>query len=117
MSLFVLDSILSVRNKNKSDSSLGKAGAEVTTEVTYVGSPAPAHLSRTNARNTLNGKPMLDQSWPHSAVASSRQRKSYCDSSTVSHIDIYALTKLLFLTSCSKTVLLHINLHILYFKD
>ncbi|EFO26936.2 DIX domain-containing protein [Loa loa] len=76
------DSILSVRNKNKSDSSLGKAGAEVTTEVTYVGSPAPAHLSRTSARNTLSGKAMLDQSWPHSTVVSSGQRKSFCDSST-----------------------------------
>ncbi|KAL3995060.1 DIX domain family protein [Acanthocheilonema viteae] len=76
------DSILSVRNKNKSDSSLGKAGAEVTTEVTYVGSPAPAHLSRTNARNTLSGKAVLDQSWPHSAVISGGQRKSYCESST-----------------------------------
>uniref|UniRef100_A0A0R3RYH1 DIX domain-containing protein n=1 Tax=Elaeophora elaphi TaxID=1147741 RepID=A0A0R3RYH1_9BILA len=76
------DSILSVRNKNKSDSSLGKAGAEVTTEVTYVGSPAPAHPSRTSARNTLSGKTMLDQSWPYPTVASSGQRKSFCDSST-----------------------------------
>lgn len=84
---FVLDSILSVRNQNKSDSSLGKAGAEVTTEVTYVGSPAPAHLSRTSARNALSGKTMLDQSWPHSTIVSSGQRKSFCDSSTVGHID------------------------------
>ncbi|VDK75933.1 unnamed protein product [Litomosoides sigmodontis] len=76
------DSILSVRSKNKSDSSLGKAGAEVTTEVTYVGSPALAHLSRTSARNALGGKAMLEQSWSHSAVASSEQRKSYCDNST-----------------------------------
>uniref|UniRef100_A0A8R1Y7J1 DIX domain-containing protein n=1 Tax=Onchocerca volvulus TaxID=6282 RepID=A0A8R1Y7J1_ONCVO len=76
------DSILSVRNKNKSDSSLGKAGAEVTTEVTYVGSPAPAHLSRTNARNTFSGKAMLDQSWPQPTVISNGQRKSFCESST-----------------------------------
>ncbi|VDK84158.1 unnamed protein product [Onchocerca ochengi] len=76
------NSILSVRNKNKSDSSLGKAGAEVTTEVTYVGSPAPAHLSRTNARNTLSGKAMLDQSWPQPTVISNGQRKSFCESST-----------------------------------
>ncbi|VDO80385.1 unnamed protein product, partial [Onchocerca flexuosa] len=80
--LLHLDSILSVRNKNKSDSSLGKAGAEVTTEVTYVGSPAPAHLSRTNARNTLSGKVMLDQSWPQPTVTSNVQRKSFCESST-----------------------------------
>ncbi|VDM07774.1 unnamed protein product [Wuchereria bancrofti] len=76
------DSILSVRNKNKSDSSLGKAGAEVTTEVTYVGSPAPAHLSRTSVRNTLGGKAIFDQSWPHSTITSSEQRKSFCGSST-----------------------------------
>uniref|UniRef100_A0A915Q0L0 DIX domain-containing protein n=1 Tax=Setaria digitata TaxID=48799 RepID=A0A915Q0L0_9BILA len=75
-------SILSVRSKNKSDSSLGKAGAEVTTEVTYVGSPAPAHLSRTSARNRASGKIILDQSWPQSTVISSGQRKSFCDSST-----------------------------------
>lgn len=75
----VVDSILSVRGTNKSDSSLGKAAAEVTTEVTYVGSPAPAHLSRVSARSTLNG--VLDQSWPLSAVASSGlpQRNSFCD--------------------------------------
>lgn len=65
---------------------MGRAGAEVTTEVTYVGSPALAHLSRISARNALGGKATFEQSWPHSAVASSEQRKSYCDNSTVGHI-------------------------------
>ncbi|MCP9264051.1 Segment polarity protein dishevelled-like protein DVL-3 [Dirofilaria immitis] len=71
------DSILPAHNKNKSDSSLGKAGAEVTTEVTYVGSPAPAHLPRTNVRNPFNGKVMLEQSWPQPTVTSNGQRKAF----------------------------------------
>ncbi|VDN07018.1 unnamed protein product [Thelazia callipaeda] len=109
------DSILSVRNKNKSDSSLGKAGAEVTTEVTYVGSPAPAHLCRVTARN-MNEKLAFDQSWQVSAHTSNEQRKSLCDNSTNDYASVMGpdvIDSTLLTSSCTETSTLKLCPHTL----
>uniref|UniRef100_A0A914ZM14 Segment polarity protein dishevelled n=1 Tax=Parascaris univalens TaxID=6257 RepID=A0A914ZM14_PARUN len=87
------DSILSVRSINHSDGSNGKTGAEATTEVTYVGSPAPQVGTRPAVRNCndsgipaplLNNKvpAEIDQTWPVSPITvyGPTQRRQDCDS-------------------------------------
>ncbi|MFH4976206.1 hypothetical protein AB6A40_002915 [Gnathostoma spinigerum] len=83
------DSILSVRNNNTTDSSSGKTGAEATTEVTYVGSPAPAIPVRPNKCNgnvrqppATNVSTMIDQTWPLSPITvyGPPPRRSDCES-------------------------------------
>lgn len=80
------DSILSVRNTNHSSSSNGKTGAEATTEVTYVGSPAPALPPRVGLRPCNNGGPKMppeiDQTWPLSPITvyGPAQRRNDCES-------------------------------------
>ncbi|VDM44643.1 unnamed protein product [Toxocara canis] len=86
------ESILSVRSNNHSDSSNGKTGAEATTEVTYVGSPAPPLAPRLAVRNcnnattaplTSNKMPAdMEQTWPVSpiTVCGPTQRRKDCDS-------------------------------------
>uniref|UniRef100_A0A0N5AS47 Segment polarity protein dishevelled-like protein DVL-3 n=1 Tax=Syphacia muris TaxID=451379 RepID=A0A0N5AS47_9BILA len=81
------ESILSMRNTNKSNSSNGKAETEFTTEVTYVGSPAPALPPRVGLRNFNNASHKLpgdaDETWPLSPitnVCNPTRRKSGCES-------------------------------------
>uniref|UniRef100_A0A9J2PQN6 Uncharacterized protein n=1 Tax=Ascaris lumbricoides TaxID=6252 RepID=A0A9J2PQN6_ASCLU len=87
------DSILSVRSINHSDGSNGKTGAEATTEVTYVGSPAPQAAARLAVRNCndsgmppppINNKmpAEIDQTWPVSPITiyGPTQRRKDCDS-------------------------------------
>lgn len=93
---YTLDSILSVRSINHSDGSNGKTGAEATTEVTYVGSPAPQAAARLAVRNCndsgmppppINNKmpAEIDQTWPVSPITiyGPTQRRKDCDSPVV----------------------------------